>query len=966
MSKLNEKQSILANTLDGMLVVDAGPGTGKTHTIVDRYVNMVKNYIDPVKIMMLTFTRNAAEEMGARITKKLISLDSNGSGTFKKVAKNVRTSTFDSECLSIVLDSPESVNDFFDIKESLSRSAHLVENETLNREYFRNFYARFINEHSERYHKNGKDPAALIGNKVNDLYKIINKLMSRGIIPMEYEWFGKGEELIEGRTDDLFNSITKNESTVKKMLKDLQKKDGYALPDELIGYDGEGEPSDDLLHSISHEDRFLLFEFIRDVYFGYIRSSITDNRLTFGLVELFAFAVLYSDSRSRKMHAVDYMMVDEFQDTNELQLKICLLLLNKPNLCVVGDWKQGIYGFRFVSIENITQFEDRVDLFIKELNRGETRIPFEMPDVKHIEFTENYRSSSLILDKVFRSLELKGNKDEVVENTNVVLLNAGKDPLYKDRTAFDMIQADTREEEIDAVIRRIKQYVCDPRYVAFDKDGNEKKMSFGDIAVLCRNGKLCRDILKRCNEERIPAFFQGDLEIMSTREGKLALAWLRYVNNSKDKKGMMAILADRKYSLSRIETILGENGTGSMPDVFNTQRFRLLKKRRRPNDLLTSIFSFYGLDNDITQSIISTLSSAYTNSLMTLSDMIRLIEEDIKNETKYNVDQALDAEAVTIQTMHKSKGLEYPAVIIAGINTRSMPNTTGDKEVLRYSDDYGIRCTKEYRSTTVDGVEYDSILNSWRYDVIKGLKKHDYSEDRRLMFVATSRAKQYLTVTAYKPSKFFEGLGVPNDSIGDEIFDVCENDITLSETPEIGGYATRKRSLSPHDLMGLFKDRVEDTNGEGTKYGTKVHEYAYLMWRGRKCDESFKEYARIREILDGVSDAMTLAEVRFVLPVDDVSIKGTIDLLAEFDDRIEIHDYKTDGTMANNALYELQLSIYAAAVSTTTDKPIRCFIDYLNVGTKEVEKIASMDDIRSYVRRYYDLISKGELSSKDI
>ena len=358
------------------------------------------------------------------------------------------------------------------------------------------------------------------------------------------------------------------------------------------------------------------------------------------------------------MHTVDYMMVDEFQDTNELQLKICLLLLNKPNLCVVGDWKQGIYGFRFVSIENITQFEDRVDLFITELNRDDKRIPFKMVGVKCIEFTENYRSSSLILEKVFRSLELKGSEKDVIENANVVLLNAKKDELYGDNTSFDMIQTESLDDEIDIVIKKIKQYISDPKYVVFDKDGNKKKMSFGDIAVLCRNGKLCRQILDRCSEQHIPAFFQGDLEIMSTREGKLVLAWLRYVNNSKDKRGMMAILSDRGYSLSQIETILGEKGTGAMPDEFNRQRFRLLNKRRRPNDLLTTIFAFYGLDNDITQSIITVLSSAYSNSLMTLSDLIRLIEEDIKNGTKYNVDQALDAEAVTIQTMHKAKGLE--------------------------------------------------------------------------------------------------------------------------------------------------------------------------------------------------------------------------------------------------------------------------------------------------------------------
>ncbi|WP_400204704.1 UvrD-helicase domain-containing protein [Candidatus Methanarcanum hacksteinii] len=966
MSDLNEKQLLLANHIDGMVVVDAGPGTGKTHTIVDRYVNMVKSNIDPMKIMMLTFTRNAAEEMKARITKKLISMDEGDSKAYRNMAKNVRTTTFDSKCLNIVLDSPESVNDFFCIKESLSRSAHLVENETLNREYFRNFYAKFINEHSGRYHKDGKDPAALIGNKVNDLYKIINKLMSRGIIPMEYEWFGKGERLIEGRTDDLFITLKNNEKSVKKAIDDAKRsEDDYALPDELGSCDDE-PISDDILRSISHEDRFMLFEFIRDVYFGYIRSSIADNRLTFGLVELFAFAILYSDRRSREMHTVDYMMVDEFQDTNELQLKICLLLLNKPNLCVVGDWKQGIYGFRFVSIENITQFEDRVDLFITELNRDDKRIPFKMVGVKCIEFTENYRSSSLILEKVFRSLELKGSEKDVIENANVVLLNAKKDELYGDNTSFDMIQTESLDDEIDIVIKKIKQYISDPKYVVFDKDGNKKKMSFGDIAVLCRNGKLCRQILDRCSEQHIPAFFQGDLEIMSTREGKLVLAWLRYVNNSKDKRGMMAILSDRGYSLSQIETILGEKGTGAMPDEFNRQRFRLLNKRRRPNDLLTTIFAFYGLDNDITQSIITVLSSAYSNSLMTLSDLIRLIEEDIKNGTKYNVDQALDAEAVTIQTMHKSKGLEYPAVIIAGINQRSMPNTNSDKEVLRYSDAYGIRCTKEYRSTIVDDTEYDSVLNSWRYNVLKGIKNPDYSEDRRLMFVATSRAKQYLTVTSYNPSRFFKDLGTANDNIDFDEFEMIEKDVELSKVPVIGDYATRRRSLSPHDLMSVFKNRVEDTNGEGTKYGTKVHEYAYSMWRGRKCDVDFKEHDRIKEILDSVSKAITVAEERFVLPVDDVSIKGTIDLLAEFDDHIEIHDYKTDGTKANRKLYELQLSIYAAAVASTTDKPIECYIDYLNIGSDKVENMYTMEDIRSFVKKYYELVSKGELSFKDI
>ncbi len=955
MHELNEQQKELANTIDGMVVVDAGPGTGKTTTIVDRYINLIKNNKDPMDILMLTFTNNAAEEMKARITTELIALDTDGSNVYKKLAKNVRTTTFDSQCLSIVLDSPECVNEFFGVKESLSRNARLVENETLNRDYFRRFYAKFINEHSERYRRKGCDPAALMSNRVDDVFRIINRLMSRGIMPLEYEWFDKGQKMVEGRTEEVFRSLRERKEDVAKTIADIKKTpEDYTLPD----INESEEIPDDFLRLISNEDRTMLLEFIRDVYYGYIKTSIADNRLTFGLVELFAFAILYSDRRSREMHSVSYMTIDEFQDTNELQLKICLLLLKKPNLCAVGDWKQGIYGFRFVSIDNIVDFDDRVDLFITELNRNDGLVPFGMPSVKHINFTENHRSTPLILEKTFKSLELKGSSKEEIKNGEIVMLNSAKEKIFGNHTAFDMIVSKTRDDEVEDIVKRILEYVSNPRYVVVDRNG-EREMKFSDIAVLCRNGRMCREVLERCAQYHIPAFFQGELEVMSTREGKLALAWMRYVNNSKDKKGMMAILSDRGYPLSKIEPILGKEGTFDMPVEFSDLRSRLLRKRRRPNDLLTSIFAFYGLDNEITQSIINIISSAYSDSLMTISDLIRLIEDDIANGTKYDVEPSLDAEAVTIQTMHKSKGLEYPAVIIAGINVRSMPNTTGEKSTLRYSDRFGIRCTKEYRITEVDGVTYEGIVDSWRHKILKTVDEKDYSEDRRLMFVAISRAKQYVTVTSSDPSPFFTGLGEGMDS-EDEKAKVLEDAVTkLSDAPVIGEYAVRRRSLSPHDLMTVFKDRVDDTEGEGTKYGTKVHEAAYSMWRGNRYDSSLKECDRIREILDSVKDAKTSAEVRFVLPIDDVSIKGAIDLMAEFDDHIEIHDYKTDGTKANRKLYELQLSIYAAAVASTTDKPIECYIDYLNIGSDKVEDVTDLDGIKSIVRRYYEQIDSA-------
>ena len=72
MSKLNPSQQAIADFLDGMLVVDAGPGTGKTHTIVERYVNLIsREDVTPRDVLLLTFTRNAASEMEERIKKAL-------------------------------------------------------------------------------------------------------------------------------------------------------------------------------------------------------------------------------------------------------------------------------------------------------------------------------------------------------------------------------------------------------------------------------------------------------------------------------------------------------------------------------------------------------------------------------------------------------------------------------------------------------------------------------------------------------------------------------------------------------------------------------------------------------------------------------------------------------------------------------------------------------------------------------
>ena len=124
-------------------------------------------------------------------------------------------------------------------------------------------------------------------------------------------------------------------------------------------------------------------------------------------------------------------MID-VQDTNANQLMIALMILREPNLCVVGDWKQGIYGFRYVSIENITEFEDRVISLRRFLNDdGIKRVPFSIPESLRLPLDVNYRSTQEIIDTAYECLRpatrtpsrqtTHRRKDDIVTKASAIL-----------------------------------------------------------------------------------------------------------------------------------------------------------------------------------------------------------------------------------------------------------------------------------------------------------------------------------------------------------------------------------------------------------------------------------------------------------------------------------------------------------------------------------------------------------------
>ena len=982
---LNDSQRKIAETTEGMMVADAGPGTGKTFTVVSRCINILRRKdMGPKDLIMLTFTRNAAAEMKERVTAEVTRMFSAKEVTkdeFDRVSKLVKETyigTFDSFCLTVVKQSPFNISKFFGFNEELSRSADICENDSMNRAHFSRFLDRFMHTRGSDF----GDLAALAAENPSQVYNLLNRLMARGILPYKkssvgtYPWFGgnDGKDLV-GDT-----------KTLREMLegfKGFKKDDDFGEVSSLEGFDIYAKPpSPEMRDAAAFEDRSALIDMIHEIYHAYLRQCVIDGHLTFGVVATFAFVILYSDEQARESFRARYLIVDEFQDTNTNQMMISLMLLKEPNLCVVGDWKQGIYGFRFVTIENITKFEERIAELRAFLNDDIKRVSVYPEEILRFPLMENYRSSQLIIDRAYESLTIPAtttealNKDEIEKD--ITYIKSGRTNIG-DNTGFQCVQCESQEDEIDEVLRRIIDYVESGNYTVVEDKGN-RIPRYGDVAVLCRTSAVCRKVYDACREHGIPAFLQGDVSVMATRYGKMLLAWLRYISNDKDMWGIVPILADLGYSQNEIDRLRSyKDETKDEPILVELREFKtmLRAKRRRITELISDIFSYYGWDNDITQAITTILSSSHRNSLMTISDLIRIIESDIETDAKYDVDGLPLSNAVIIQTLHKSKGLEYPFVIIPRIDQSSYPSTNGDKSVFRFSDLTGIRCTK----TIIHFGGEKKIGTSWRTVAVSRSVVKDYSEERRLLFVGISRAKQYVTLIAGKsPSQFFSYYAdkYGRTEGGTEAVPVLTlTEETLVERPAVAPIRPRRKNIPVHGLMHLDKSgyraetESDEFNKKGMQYGTDVHKLAEMLVRGKTLeDRLFKEYPQLNMARDIITEleakgAEMTAEKECSLPLNDLNatVRGVIDMFAEFPDRIEVHDWKTDGEPVYVDEYKLQLTVYAMVLAHMKNKPVECHIDWLTQGRSEVFEALPAEIVTARAREFLSAAVKFQDAS---
>ncbi|MHB9288810.1 UvrD-helicase domain-containing protein [Halobacteriales archaeon Cl-PHB] len=933
----NDQQQDLIDSTEGIYCVDAGAGTGKTFAITRRYASIVDQAgVEPDDVLLGTFTESAATEMKERIV-------THSSYSVRELA-DAPIQTFHSRCWDLLREHGHRAPTHLGIDDRITASTRIVEDDLVESAHFREFFGRFRDAHPEH------DQVLKVLDGPDEVLSLVKELAATGIFPTTEGWYRDGAERMTGDRDlfrEQFDAANeprndgRKQSELRSGLSGFGRNKCYrtdAPAKTDVRGSGTKQVPADVAERVFDEDREALVAFVHDVYLEYLEFALSRNYLNFAFLQLFAFVLLCEDHDLREKVAFEYVMIDEFQDTSEIQFKLALLIAGTGNFCVVGDWKQSIFSFQYAAVENITDFEARLERFASELNSDAERVGFDPRPVETIELRENYRSTETILEYSEETLLVPASSSETVDTEPI------QDDIVslESNAAFDntRIEAIKHEDEHEAVLTKIQAIVGNDDYAVEDEDGNPRAPTLGDITVLTRTRDYGRELLDVADEYDIPLAYDGGVELLRTDAAKLLLAWLRILEDDGD-RGWAVVLERAGYTLDEIDHLLD---SGAYPAA-------MVEFREELRDLETigavarRVFARYGFEGVTADVLLDTIASIHRGSTLTRGDLIQFIEQGIEDGTTHEVHTSAGTNAVTVQTIHAAKGREYPIVILANMNEHRFPPSGGTGGVLQYSESAGLRQRKLYGQDH----GHPHVYDNWRWDVLRRCLPDSHDEERRLLYVATTRAKSHVVYAAGEsPNAFLEGLPTPIESYDPAVEAHGRATTAQTELPITVPTPEGPVGHTPHTIMqdDVFAE-VED--GRGTTFGQQVHDFAEAYALGEAVEPKSVDERNVRDFLDSLEGELIVEkEARLPLSVDgtDVCISGVIDLLHVLPDRVEIVDYKTDLGRHAEDEYCKQLSVYYHIVeSVYPDREVSASIFYTHDGERQDQKPLSRDEL---------------------
>lgn len=979
--KPNSKQQQAIDILNGQVMLLAGPGTGKTFTVIHRIEKMLADGVEPSSILCLTFSDAAASEMRQRLIKKM-----------GVVASAVDIYTYHSFCNDLIKTYPDKFEMTSGVKlitdaEKISIMKECIDDANLE---------FFVPSRADRYFF------------TKNFISYVEKLKTQRVSKDEYMACIDTNPMLMPRYKELESEIYEREQAGN-----TKNKTRY---NELEKIKTNIEKAKEL---------WTLFEL-------YSTKMINKNLIDFSDMINLVLTSFEEDSQflSEVSNKYKYFLVDEYQDTNDLQNQIIFNLLDgndEKNIFVVGDDDQIIYGFQGAKSDNIENFLTKY------------------PNTTVICLEENNRSTQTILD--FSNLIVNQDENRLENNLyfkekyNISKKLTAKNPkiIVKDKK-IKRIQFGEILQEFNYIVDDIKTLIESD----FAPKTDEDKIDYSQIAIISKKRAELQTFAELLKSKNIPFQIDEGKSIFAIRSTILIYFYIKAMNNyltSSDKLFGLLLSEPFKIDQQDYNKILEEKRLWKKDESSDfITLMRNLNGWKNPEKITKFLETFdylqdYASSNNLRNTVVEIINRTglltyfyksgknrsenlagirkiiseatdfqNSDSTKNLSDFVKYLDDCFENEIDINLDKdSVVQNAVQLMTYHGSKGREFEYVYL--------PN-------LISSNWEDFRMPGEYKLITEDVPDKDAAQ-----------AKKD-SELLKLLFVGITRAKHTLTISfadsnngkAQQITKYLEPTA--NYDFDSEQFECSADDLTTefyrsvssdvfdnqkafkNEIEErvksvvlspsrLNDYLSCPRKFFYVKVLGID---VEEADWDGANFGTLIHS---LLERAVKVAKE-SAYPTLEEILekfrlgmDGMkfsSEAkkekyfkqgqklltnyypyfsqipisrITDIEFSFYgVDVDGDFITGKIDRIEKNSDgTFELYDYKTGNYSSEKKIapneekqnYFNQLCFYKYAYEKLTgNKVSKVGIIYVENHEKSVDKYLTDDDMK-----YIETLIKG-------
>lgn len=1001
--KLTRNQELANNVREGNYVVSASAGSGKTAVLTSRVYSIIKEGTSLDELLVLTFTNLAAAEMRERIRKNL--LEENDPKYLEIVAAvdAANIQTFDAYALNLVkkyyyvIDVPKDISlvdkSLLDIKEKKLLDGilnkHFDENDervlSLIDEYcLKNAdeLKAFILEISHKFDLK-KDKKAFLETYLDDFYsesrikKCVDEFIAQNKkkIADYYSNIKKFdnvdyvdavsplfEKILSLNTYDEFHSFFESEeytfprSAGALSLKDYQDDAAYVkyVKSKIesfrgkLGFDNYLDLENQYFDTKKNVETLIRLVKELDEKISIFKKEY--NVYTFSDIFKFALEIASKPSINKELkNKYKYIMIDEYQDTSDIQEDFINLIANN-NVYVVGDVKQSIYRFRNANC----------DLFLNKFNRygkgdGGTRI--ELPD--------NFRSRKEVVDsinKVFTPLMNNDNTGLDYKNEHQMIhgnksyISANSD--YSTQTINYLISDKYTKAEQEArliaidILNKVKSH-----FEVYDKkDKVIREVRYSDFAIMISRKADFALFQKIFNEYQIPLYTNYDKKIRDnnltmTFESIINLLCL-YKNEDYSNKFLHSFISVLRSFLFRvndqdIENLVYDKNYSRfelfdiIKNISETSKKHSLKE---VVELVIKEFNIY--EKLITLGDVSNNISLlqYYHSIAEQMDHMGYSLEDFKQyfddleefdiDPEYSPNDDIE-DCVTLLSIHASKGLQFKICYLAELY-KKFNETVLNKSFLVDST-YGI---------DVPNVNHKSTKTLLHTIIAEKEKNELLREQLRLFYVALTRAEEKLILLVnpmYRKtsvqdfgqcSSFLDFLFLSKANFDSYSFEISPVKRTIKEKEKEIKQVSFFESISMNNELvedkHASKELDADIDEELLRLGNKYHYYLELI-DFNNIDTSFIKDENDKKRIDkflanslfkGLKNVNVMHEYPFYDEKNNVH--GVIDLMIEKEDSIDIIDFKL--SHVDDASYDKQVRTYKNYISQLTDKKINTYV----------------------------------------